>query len=94
MFKISFLCMAIVAATQPSFAAERYSGSAALSANKAHTSANDRFSITAELQAAPAYAKTTSDGRFSLIADLTAPKSALTACGPVLDPIFKNGFEN
>ena len=84
-------CLVLV---PPSLAAERYSGSAKLAANPAQTSANDRFSVTAELQAATAAPKTTANGRFSLVADLAAPKSALTACGPVGPDIFKNGFEN
>ena len=93
MFKICFLPL-LLWALNPASAAERFSGEATLSRSTAETSANDRFSLTAELQPAPAAAKTTADGRFSLIAELAAAKTALTACGPVLDPIFKNGFEN
>lgn len=94
LFKTSLLTLALLALAPASFAAARFSGSADLVVNLTQTSANERFAVTAELQAAPAVAKTTPDGRFSLIADLAAPKSAPTACGPVLDPVFKNGFEN
>lgn len=93
MFNPYLFTLALLA-TAASAAAERFSGSAHLAVNKAQTSTNARFAVTAELQAAPAVAKTTADGRFSLIADLAAPKALATACGPVLDPLFKNGFEN
>ena len=93
MRKFCFLLW-FIAASAASAAAERFSGTANLSASKAQTSANARFSVTAELQAAPAAAKTTADGRFSLLADLAAPKSALTACGVIGPDIFRNGFEN
>ena len=98
-----FLCSFALAPS--GFAAERFSGTAKLAANPAQTSANARFSVTAELQAATAGPKTTANGRFSLIAglfalaneqigDVAASKSALTACGLVNPDIFKNGFEN
>ena len=76
------------------FAAERFSGSTQLTANKTQLSADQRFALSAELQAPAATEKTTADQRFSVIADLAAPKSALTACGPLTDAVFKNGFEN
>ena len=79
--------------TPPSFAAERFSGSANLAVNKTQSSVDQRFSVTAELQAAPLIAQATTDGRFSLLAELTAPKSLATAC-EATDLIFQNGFEN
>jgi hypothetical protein len=94
MFKTRVVFLCCLALALPGFAAERFSGSAKLAANPAQTSANDRFSVTAELQAATEAPKTTANGRFSLVADLSAPKSALTACGLVSPDIFKNGFEN
>ncbi|HWT16588.1 MAG TPA: hypothetical protein VN581_12445 [Patescibacteria group bacterium] len=78
----------------PLSAAGRFSGSAGISVNPVQTSADARFAVTAELQAAPDVAKTTVDGRFGLLAELAAPKSLATACGPVSLDIFKNGFEN
>jgi hypothetical protein len=66
-----------------------------LSASKTQTSGNQRFSVIADLKAAPAAsAKTSTNGRYSVIADLAAPKSALAECGLVSPDIFKNGFEN
>lgn len=78
----------------PLLAAGRFSGSAGLSVNPVQTSADARIALTAELQPAPAVAKATVDGRFGLSAELVAPKSLATACGPVSLDIFKNGFEN
>lgn len=73
-------------------AAERFSGSAKLTANPVQSSANQRFALNAKLQAAPTTPKTAVDGRFSLVADLTAPSAARTLCG-ASDLIFKNGFQ-
>jgi hypothetical protein len=73
-------------------AAERFSGSAKLTVNPVQSSANERFALNAKLQAAPITPKTTVDGRFSLVADLTAPAAARTLCG-ASDLIFKNGFQ-
>ena len=105
MFKTLVLLLTCLAVAQSGLAAERFSGTAKLTANPAQTSANTRFSVTAELEAATARPKTTANGRFSLIAGLfalaneqignvVAPKSALTACGLFSPDIFKNGFEN
>jgi hypothetical protein len=105
MFKPLVVFIFALALAPSGLAAERFSGSAKLAANPAPISANDRFSVTAELQAANELPKTTANGRFSLIAGLfalaneqignaAAPKSALTACGLVSPDIFKNGFEN
>lgn len=94
MYKTLAVFITTLAFAPSGFAAERFSGSATLAVNPAQTSANDRFSVTAELQGATAVPKTTANGRFSLIAELAAPKSALTACGLVSPDVFKNGFEN
>jgi hypothetical protein len=94
MCKSLTLLLASLALAPPVSATERFSGSAKLSANSVQTSASGRFSVTAELQAAPAALQISANDRFSLVADLAASKSALTACGPVVDAIFKNGFEN
>jgi hypothetical protein len=95
MFRSHRLGIALLVAFVPAgYAAERFGGSATLAPKQTQTSANLRFALTAELQAAPATAKVTTDARFSVIAELAAPKSALTSCGPVTDALFKNGFEN
>jgi hypothetical protein len=93
MCKSLTLLLASLALVASATASERFSGSARLSANLVQTSASGRFSVTAELQAGPARQISAND-RFSLVADLAASKSVLTACGPVVDAIFKNGFEN
>jgi hypothetical protein len=71
----------------------RFSGSGGLSADTIQLSADQRFSLNAELQAAPAPDKASTDGRFTVNATLTANKALATACGPLVDLMFKNGFE-
>ena len=73
-------------------AESRFSGSATLAKPEAPSaSADGRFNISADLRPA---AVTQSGGRFALEAKLQPnAKSIATACGPVGDDIFKNGFE-
>ncbi len=78
----------------PVLTSERFSGEASLSPQRTRTSTNSRFAISAELQAALPTPNSTTNGRFTVRAELTAPKSLATTCGPTLDSIFKNGFEN
>lgn len=95
MFRSHRLGLVLLLALAPAgYAAERFSGSATLAPKQTQTSANLRFALTAELQAAPATANGATDARFSVIAELAAPKSALTLCGPVTNALFKHGFEN
>ena len=93
-FYLALFVVLVAPIVPTAFAVERFSGSAKLAPNPTQTSANQRFALAAELQPANAQVKTTADGRFSVSANLTAPKSALTACGPLTEAIFKNGFEN
>lgn len=88
------ICTLLLAAASFSSAADRFSGQGGLSPSSTQTSANQRFSVSAALKAAPMIAKISANGRFSVTADLAAPKSALASCGPLTDDIFKNGFEN
>ena len=70
----------------------RFSGSASLAkpATPA-TSANGRYSLHADLRPAPIRQ---GSGRFSVLAKLQPDAKALaTACGPVVEELFKNGFE-
>ena len=73
-------------------AESRLSGDATLAKPaEANASADGRFNISADLRPA---AITQSSGRFALEAKLQPnAKSIATACGPVGDSIFKNGFE-
>jgi len=64
-----------------------------LSVDAVQLSADQRFSLSAELQATPTPAKASSDGRFALNAALAANKALATVCGPQVDLMFKNGFE-
>lgn len=89
-----WLALALLAGTlanaeQPA----RFAGSGGLSVVTTQTSADQRFSLGAELQAAPTPAKASSDGRFALSAALAANNALATACGPQVDLMFKNGFE-
>ena len=71
----------------------RFSGGGSLSVDTVQLSADQRFSLNAELQAAPVAEKASTDGRFALNAALAANKALATACGPQVDLMFKNGFE-
>lgn len=86
---IWLLASAIASAEQPT----RFSGGGGLSVDTVQLSANQRFSLNAELQSAPALEKASTDGRFALNAALAANKALATACGPQVDLMFKNGFE-
>lgn len=71
----------------------RFNGSAELTAGAeaGGVSADGRFSLKASLQPDTSVQ---SSGRFGLSAKLQPdPKSIATACGPLPDQIFKNGFE-
>jgi len=86
------LPLLIFYAAAASSAEPRFSGSASLDKPaEASASVNGRFNISADLRPA---ASTQSTGRFALSAKLQPnAKSIATACGPVADNIFKNGFE-
>ena len=86
---ILLLASAIASAGQPA----RFSGGGGLSVDAVQLSADQRFSLNAELQAAPAPEKASTDGRFALNAALAANNALATACGPQVDLMFKNGFE-
>lgn len=86
---ILLLASAIASAGQPG----RFSGGGGLSVDAVQLSADQRFSLSAELQATPTPAKASSDGRFALNAALAANKALATTCGPQVDLMFKNGFE-
>ena len=86
---ILLLASTLASAGQPA----RFSGGGSLSVDSVQLSANQRFSLNAELQVAPATEKASTDGRFVLSATLAANKSLATACGPQVDLMFKNGFE-
>ncbi|MBK9654673.1 MAG: hypothetical protein IPO66_04065 [Rhodanobacteraceae bacterium] len=79
----------LASAQQPA----RFSGGGGLSVDAVQLSADQRFSLSAELQAASTPEKASSDGRFALNAALAANKALATACGPQVDLMFKNGFE-
>ncbi len=83
-----FFYAAAASAVEP-----RFSGSAGLDKPAtSNASANGRYSISADLRPATAVVQSTS--RYSLNAKLQPDaKSIATACGPVGDSIFKNGFE-
>lgn len=73
----------------------KYTGSAQLIAPPP-TSADGRYRVNAELHSAKAATLAKSSDRFSLIAQLqpsASAKALSTACGPVVDAVFKNGFE-
>jgi|GEM_PF-1932291 len=73
----------------------RFSGTAGLIAPPP-TSADGRFSLNAELHAATTPTIAKSSDRFSLLAQIqpsASTKALSTACGPVVDALFKNGFE-
>ncbi len=73
----------------------QFSGSAQLIAPPP-ASADGRFTLNAELHAAQTPNLAKSSERFSLIAQLqpsASAKALSTACGPVVDALFKNGFE-
>ena len=73
----------------------RFSGSAQLIAPPP-TSADGRFSVNAELHAGATPSIAKSSDRFTLLAQLqpsASTKALSTACGPVVDAVFKNGFE-
>ena len=83
------LSSTLASAQQPA----RFSGGGGLSVDTVQLSADQRFSLNAELQVAPASEKASIDGRFALKAALAANKALATACGPQIDQMFKNGFE-
>lgn len=73
----------------------KYTGSAQL-ISPPPTSADGRYRVNAELHAAKAATLAKSSDRFSLIAQLqpsASAKALSTACGPIVDAVFKNGFE-
>jgi hypothetical protein len=74
-----------MAATAP-----RFEGRAELTA-PAQSSDNGRYAIDAELR--PVAAAVAPAGRFELSASLLAESTAGTACGPLADELFTNGFE-
>lgn len=92
--RTALLCVALSASTLASAqSVPRFSGAGGLTTATTTTSADQRFSLNAELQAAPATEKASGDGRFALNAALAANKALATACGPQVDQMFKNGFE-
>ena len=86
------LPLLIFYAASASASEPRFSGNAALAKpDPTNASADGRFQISADLRPAAAVQST---GRFALMAKLQPDaKSIATACGPVTDNIFKNGFE-
>ena len=86
---LALLISTLANAQQPA----RFSGGGGLSVDAVQLSADQRFSLSAELQATPTPAKASSDGRFALNAALAANKALATTCGPQVDLMFKNGFE-
>lgn len=87
---ILLLASTLASAGQPA----RFSGGDSLDVDSVQLSANQRFSLNAELQVTPpASEKASIDGRFALKAALAANKALATACGPQIDQMFKNGFE-
>jgi hypothetical protein len=97
MFRLPLFCLPLVMLAPLTFAAPHFSGGGNLKAapiGQTQVSANQRFALRAELQPEAVRAKISSDGRFSVSAELAAPQSARTACGVLSDAIFQNGFEN
>jgi hypothetical protein len=94
MTRIAQLLILYMSLTPSGYAEERFSGAGNLAPSDMQTSANQRFTVSAELQAAPERPQPSPDGRFSLLAHLTASKSMATNCGVVPAMIFQNGFEN
>jgi hypothetical protein len=92
MSRFSVLCLALLAAATPSIAADRFSGSAALSSQTTQHSEDRRFALHAELQPTRA-PQIDSSQRFALSGHFVAPKSLATVCGPLTDTIFDDGFE-
>ena len=90
-FAIPILILCTVAASANA-ADTRFSGSASLNKPaELATSATGQFSVSAGLRPGPALQ---SAGRFGLTAKLQPnDKSVSTACGPLNDLIFANGFE-
>ena len=86
---LGLLASAFASAEQPS----RFSGGGSLSVVGVQASADQRFGLNAELQAATVPEKASSDGRFALHAELAANKALATACGPQVDLMFQNSFE-
>ena len=90
-------CLLVLALLMSTFASAqqptRFAGGGGLSVDAVQLSADQRFSLSAELQATPTPAKASGDGRFALNAALAANKALATTCGPQVDLMFKNGFE-
>jgi hypothetical protein len=88
-----FICFcACVGMGATSAADDRFTGSGALQAAN-QISGDGRFEIKADLQRADS---TQSNTRFDLKAKLApsdSAKGSVTSCGPLADPLFKNGFE-
>ena len=85
--------LAAISTTADAAVPSRFSGSAALRAPE-QASVDHRFSIKADLRAGQAIQ---ADGRYALTAALKAgadASSITTACGPIVDIMFGNGFEN
>ena len=94
MSRFAVLISSLIAFAPLGYAQVRFSGEGGLSPSKTQTSANQRFSVIAELKAAPVLAQSSASGRFSIAANLAVPKSIAATCGPETETIFKNGFEN
>jgi len=93
MHRLRHLTLALLIFYAATTSAEsRFSGNATLAKPaESSASADGRFDISADLRPA---AVTQRSGRFALEAKLQPnAKSIATACGPVADNIFKNGFE-
>ena len=86
---LALLASTLASAQQPA----RFAGGGGLSVDSVQLSVDQRFSLNADLQAAPTAEKASTDGRFALNAALAANKALATACGPQVDLMFKNGFE-
>ena len=92
--RVGLLALAVLTSTFASAEqSTRFSGGGGLSVDTVQLSADQRFSLSAELQAASTPEKASSDGRFALNAALAANNALATACGPQVDLMFKNGFE-
>jgi len=94
MTRIAQLLILYMSLTPSGHAEQRFSGAGKLAPSNTQTSANQRFMVSAELQAAEERLQPSPDGRFSVLANLAASKSMATACGVIPAIIFQNGFEN
>lgn len=92
MHRVVYLLILVSAAT--SAAEPRFTGAAGLSVGPktgGGSSPDGRFDLQADLHPATPVQGT---GRFGLTAKLLPdPKSITTTCGPLVDQIFRNGFE-